>query len=144
MNELEIISRKYETFARKVAGQYATDILHDAYICISKSNPSIDNVDSYFYRTIQNCFINHCRVEVRQNDITFDQDERPTESINRLYAILEQLESEGKRKEVEVYKEATFATNQSKTAIRRGIARGTVRRYCKIIEDEIIKRHDTN
>jgi DNA-directed RNA polymerase specialized sigma24 family protein len=141
---MDISNEDYKRFlvmAKVIAGKDAQDILHDSLIKIE--GKFIRDFDSYLFRTMKNCYLDFLK---REKKIALapivEYFETETPSIDYLNQVLLQLENEGYKEQVAIFKEAYFVSNRHKVAKRTKRNYKTVSKYCRFIQEEIKKRYD--
>lgn len=133
---------KYYGYARKIAGTLGNDLLHSI---LERIPNDTKHLDSYVYTTLRNEFYNPSspfnKAYRPQVFATFDEDQTPTHDVNLLYKILLDLEIEGYEREVKIFKECYFATNQSLFAKKTNINRKIINKICMFVKQEIQNRY---
>jgi DNA-directed RNA polymerase specialized sigma24 family protein len=143
MNVLNLDTDKLYKYAYKIAKQEGKELLHH---CLAKVDLSkAKDPYTYLYTIMRNEFINrkseYNKFKHSQEILYYSPETVDRYDVNILYTILHQLELEGMKKEVELFKEVRFTSNISKVAIKRNISRHRIRLTLKKVTDEIIKHY---
>jgi len=145
--KVEILSQlnKYYGYARKIAGQDGDDLLHE---CLPKLFNVVNiptHIDSYVYTTLKNEFVNKNSAfnKKYKPEPTFYNDESTISKYDtiKLHTVLLQLETEGNRNEVRVFKECYFVSNKNEFAKKTGIPYRSIKNICNFVTNEIKKRY---
>ena len=137
---------RYYGYARSIAGENGNDLLHQVLLRLPDTlDTSIhQRLDRYIYLCLKNEFINK---NSEFNKLYNPPDAQPIESVGsgydaiQLHYILLQLEVEGFEKEVSIFKEAYFSTNEFTVSKKDGMSRHKVKMVCNFIKNEIQKRY---
>ena len=142
--DVKLNTEKLYRFASKIAKDEGRELLHH---CIAKTDLKKATKDphTYLYSVMKHEYHNKKsewnKLKRSQEFEPFNNDSIDRYDINLLYTIFMQLEVEGLKKEVEVFKEVKFTANMIQVSKRRQMSMYRIRKIIKTIQNEIIRRY---
>lgn len=126
-------------YANKIAGTNGADLLHH---CLANFDTSkAKDFYSYMYGVMRNQYIDKKssfnKLFLRQEIPDFNIDSIDSYDINILHTILHELEIQGYKNEVSLFKECKFVSSVYQVSLKRKIPRARLTKICKFIIDEI-------
>jgi hypothetical protein len=142
---VKIDVEKLYKFAYKIARNEAKELAHH---CLANTDlTKAKDPHTYLYTVMRNEFVNkkssYNKFKHSQEIEFYSPESTDRYDVNILHTILHQLEIEGLKKEVELFKEVKFTSNIIRVAQKRNVSRHTISKKLKKVTDEIIKRYPT-
>jgi len=153
MNLFEQRLDKYYGYAFKIAGALGEDLMHHVIIenkLIERCDKVNENaLDRYVYLALEREYHSKkskfFRLYIKPERNVQDFDDTPTKGYDtiKLHTFLLQLENEGYSMEVRVFKECyLLGSSEYEFSKRSNTHRDSIRKICKFIKNEIVKRYD--
>ncbi len=147
---LKISCKQYERymlFSRKISrNRDADELLHEVIMKVL-SKPEPPNKDAYIYTALRNTMYdkNSSYNKLRNPKPThFDQEQTDYPEFNHVFLVLEQLKTEGLKKEADIFLQSYFCMTQKQVAKKIGKSQRYVAGCCRFVKDEIKKRYENN
>lgn len=133
---------KYYRYARSIAKDLGDDLLH--HVILKIHGKSINHIDSYIYRTMLNEFNNknsEFNKTYRSKEPVVEYHESNGYDVHILNKIFLQLEMEGYKLEVRIFKDCYLGSSIRTMSDQMNVDRRTIRKICKFVQDEITTRY---